>query len=153
MWSISIATAHDINKVEAIRYEMLKVVNCLPEGYVFEDKFKANIRAYFLHGDQTTVLTMDCGEAIGCATICYTSLMPTFDHPSGKRAHIMNVYTREDYHRKGIAFQMMMALMEEARKRMVTEISLDATEEGRPIYEKCGFVASREGMVLNLVNK
>ena len=153
MWSISIATAHDINEVEVIRYEMLKVVNHLTEGYVFEDEFKNNTREYFLHGDQTTVLARDYGEVIGCATICYTNLMPTFDHPSGKRAHIMNIYTREGYRRKGIATQMMMALMEEARKCMVTEISLDATTEGRPMYEKCGFKASREGMVLNLVSK
>lgn len=39
-------------------------------------------------------------------------------------------------------------LIEEAWKRGVTEISLDATEKGRPLYKRLGFVESAEGMVL-----
>lgn len=76
--------------------------------------------------------------------------MPTFDHPTGKRAHIMDVYTREGYRRQGIAARMLELLLDEAQKRRVTEISLDATSEGRPLYERCGFVPAAEGMVLNL---
>lgn len=153
MITISIATKKEVNEVEAIRYEMLKVVNRLPEEFIFDDEFQVKTREYFQTEDQTTVLAYDCEEVVGCATICYISLMPTFDHPTGKRAHIMNVYTRESYRRKGIALQMMMALIEEARKRKVTELSLDATKEGRALYEKCGFLASSEGMVLNLSNE
>jgi len=77
-------------------------------------------------------------------------MMPTFSHPTGKRAHLMNVYTNQDYRRKGIAMRMMELLIIEARDRGVTEISLDATESGRPLYEKCGFKASDECMTLNL---
>ena len=153
MLTISIATKKDEMEVEAIRYEMLKVVNGLSEEYIFDDEFQKKTKEYFQTGDQTTVLAIDCGQVVGCATICYINLMPTFHHPSGKRAHIMNVYTRANYRRKGIASQMMRALIDEGRKRGVTEISLDATEEGRGLYEKCGFVASREGMVLHLIDR
>ena len=74
--------------------------------------------------------------------------MPTFDHPTGKRAHLMNVYTMKEWQRQGIARRMVSMLIDEARKRGVTEISLDATEEGRPLYERLGFTPSTEGMVL-----
>ena len=40
-------------------------------------------------------------------------------------------------------------LIEDAWSRGVTEITLDATEEGRPLYNKLGFTDSRECMVLN----
>lgn len=45
---------------------------------------------------------------------------------------------------------MMNILIDEAKERGVTEISLDATEEGRMLYEKCGLKASEENMVVTL---
>lgn len=144
------ATDKELKEVEAIRIEMLKVVNHLPEDAVFDEAFMRNTNDYFSKADQTTVLAVCEGEVIGCATICYIYLMPTFDHPGGRRAHIMNVYTRKEYRRQGIAIQMMHMLIEEAKQRGVTELSLDATEDGKPLYEKCGFSASEESMVLNL---
>jgi ribosomal protein S18 acetylase RimI-like enzyme len=75
--------------------------------------------------------------------------MPTFSHPTGKRAHLMNVYTMEEWQRRGIARKMVTMLIEDAWSRGVTEITLDATEEGRPLYNKLGFTDSRECMVLN----
>ena len=62
----------------------------------------------------------------------------------------MNVYTRASYRRQGAASQMMEALIKEAKRNGVTELYLDATEYGRPLYEKCGFAKTQDGMVLNL---
>lgn len=144
-----IASQGDMELLIDSRLEMLKVVNDLPSDHVFSDGFVAATREYFERGDQTTVLAMDQG-VIGCATLCYMELMPTFSHPTGKRAHLMNVYTNSRYRRQGIAYKMVKILMEEAEKRGVTEISLDATESGRPLYHKLGFTESEECMVLNL---
>jgi len=41
-------------------------------------------------------------------------------------------------------------LINEAKEKGVTEISLDASEPGRPLYKKYGFVESNECMVLNV---
>lgn len=60
----------------------------------------------------------------------------------------MNVYTNVDYRRQGVAMKMMEILIAEAKSRGVTEISLDATEEGRTLYEKYGFRGSDECMTL-----
>ena len=54
--------------------------------------------------------------------------------------------------RKGIAARMVSILIEEAWSRGVTEISLDATEAGRPLYRKLGFHDSGEYMVLEKEN-
>ena len=75
--------------------------------------------------------------------------MPTFSHVTGKRSHLMNVYTDPSYRGQGIARTMVNKLIEDAWAKGATEISLDATTMGRPLYEKLGFKASSEAMVLN----
>ncbi len=65
----------------------------------------------------------------------------------------MNVYIRPEFRRKGIAAHMVEILLKEAQARGVTEVSLDATEEERPLYQKCGFTASAECMTLALNKK
>ena len=145
---IRIATKDDIELMMDSRLEMLKVVNDLPQDYEYTDEFVKESRNYFLNGDQTTVLAIDDGEVIGCASMSYMWIMPTFSHPTGKRAHLMNVYTRSTYRRQGIARQMCKMLIEDAWAKGATEICLDATTMGRPLYESLGFTASSEGMVL-----
>lgn len=151
MYEIRKATIDDLEIVLEMRYATLRDVCSLKEDYSFDEAFKSISRAYFANEDQTTVLAYDDEAPIGCATICYQFLMPTFDHPTGKRAHVMNVYVDKVHRRKGIALKMMQMLIEEAKERSVTEISLDATEKGRLLYETLGFEASSEGMVLKCI--
>jgi len=144
-----IASKDDMELLMQSRLEMLKVVNELPCDYEFGKELIDNSREYFKSDNQTTVLAIDeC--VIGCATICYIEMMPTFSHPTGKRAHLMNVYTNSEYRRQGIALHMLNMLIREAKVKGVTEISLGATELGKPLYKKCNFVESEECMVLNL---
>ena len=150
MTEIYKATDADIKELMSVRIEMLRIVNGLAQDATFSDELVECSREYFLHGDQTTVLAKDEGRVIGCASISYMTLMPTFSHPTGKRAHLMNVYTNEAYRGQGIARKMVSLLIDEARGRGCTEISLDATDCGRPLYEKLGFTANVAGMVLSL---
>ena len=143
-----LATKDDIELMMKSRLEMLKVVNNLPQDYQYSDEIVKESREYFLNGDQTTVLAIDDGEVVGCASMSYMWIMPTFSHPTGKRAHLMNVYTRSSHRRQGIARKMCEMLIEDAWSKGATEISLDATTMGRPLYESLGFTASSEGMVL-----
>lgn len=145
-----IASQDDMELLMRSRLEMLRVVNELPPEYRFDAGLVERSQEYFENGNQTTVLALDGEKTAGCATLCYMEMMPTFSHPTGKRAHLMNVYTAREYRRQGIALRMLELLIEEARKKGVTEISLDATEEGRTLYRRCGFVESAECMVLSL---
>ena len=132
-----------------LRIELLCGIYDKPET-AFEGEFTRLSEEFFKNGDQTTILAYDGERAVGCATICYITLMPTFDHPTGKRAHIMNVYTNTDSLRRGIARQMVTTLLDEANERGVTCVSLDATENGAPLYKSLGFEYSRENMELAL---
>ena len=143
-----IATEKDIELMMSSRLEMLREVNDLPADYQYSEDFVSESRKYFLEGDQETVLALEGGRVMGCATMCYISIMPTFSHPTGRRAHLMNVYTDPAARRQGVAYKMVSLLIESAWNRGATEISLDATEAGRPLYRKLGFTDSGECMVL-----
>ena len=136
------ATTDDMNLMIRSRMDTLRDVNGLDTDYQFSEEFLETSREYFREGDQSTVLAIDNDRAVGCATMCYIDLMPTFDHPSGRRAHLMNVWTNKDYRRQGIAEKLVTMLIEEARGRGVSENRLEATEAGRPLYRKMGFKES-----------
>ena len=148
MMEYRFATVSDIDALVQSRLEMLRVVNDLGDDYVFGEDFVQASREYFLKGNQITVFALQDNIIVGCGSICFIELMPTFSHPTGKRAHLMNVYTKDACRRQGIAYKMTTLLIEEAWNRGATEISLDATESGRPLYRKCGFKDSDECMVL-----
>lgn len=143
-------TKEDMDLLMKVRMEMLREVNGLSDAYEYDNVIIDESRKYFENGNQTTILAEDNGEIVGCASLSYIWIMPTFDHPTGNRAHLMNVYTRKDHRRMGISRKMVQLLIDEAKEKGVTEISLDATEMGRPLYESLGFLASSSGMVMEL---
>ena len=143
-------TPEDIEELMKLRLEMLRIVNKLDENVQFEKTLIDTSREYFLHGDQTTVFAMEGDKIAGCASISYITIMPTFSHPTGKRAHLMNVYTRSEFRRKGVGKLMVEFLIEDAKQKGATEISLDATEMGHPLYKAIGFTENTEGMNLVL---
>ena len=94
-----------------LRKETLCKVNNLEKDYEFDSLLIEFSRGYFLNGNQTTVVAEDEGTLIGCASLSYVEVMPTLMHPTGIRAHLMNVYVREQYRRQGIARQMIKLLI------------------------------------------
>lgn len=52
----------------------------------------------------------------------------------------MNMYTNPKYRRKGIAYKTLDMLIQDSKSKGISAISLEATDMGRPLYEKYGFV-------------
>lgn len=150
MTEYRIATMEDIDAFIKIRLETLIEESGLSDVHKFDAVMVARTREYFEKGDQTTVLAVDDGAIVGCATLSFVETLPTLAHPTGKRAHLFGVYVKQSHRRQGIARQMVRMLIDEAHGRGVTEIILDTTDDGRPLYEKLGFKPSDEYMELSL---
>ena len=60
----------------------------------------------------------------------------------------MNMYTAPEYRRQGIAIYTLDLLVKDARERGVAQIALEATDMGRSLYEKYGFVKMEDEMGL-----
>lgn len=62
---------------------------------------------------------------------------------TGKTGTVMNVLTYPEYRRRGIATELIKRLIDEARERGLSYVELSATEAGKPLYEKLGFVETQ----------
>lgn len=145
------ATINDLNLLTKTRIEVLRAANKLS---IDTDMSEIEVESYkyykaaFESDSHTAYLIFDKDKFIGAGGISYYTVMPTYHNPSGKKAYVMNMYTNPDYRRKGIAIKTLDLLINDARNRGITNISLEATDMGRPLYEKYGFVQMLSEMEL-----
>src|SRR5215470_4330929 len=66
-----------------------------------------------------------------------------------RRATILNVYTDPEYRRRGIAREIMHAMIAWCKQQGFARVTLHASEQGRHLYESLGFELNNE-MKLNL---
>jgi GNAT superfamily N-acetyltransferase len=59
---------------------------------------------------------------------------------SGRLGYILNLYTVPEARRKGICTRLLNELIKEAKSLELKYLHLHASEEGRNIYRKAGFV-------------
>ena len=64
------------------------------------------------------------------------------------RGNIVNVYTRPEHRRKGLARQLMRASLDWCRSNAVPCVILHASVEGRRLYESLGFASTNEMRLL-----
>ena len=100
------------------------------------------------NGSHIAYLVLDENCVVGAGGVSFFRVMPTYHNPSGNKAYIMNMYTKPDYRRKGIAYKTLDMLIKDIKSRGISAISLEATEMGRPLYEKYGFVKMNDEMEL-----
>ena len=147
-----IATDRDIDILTVSRIEVLRAANLLDENADMTE-VEVESRNYYKKalsdGSHVAVLVKDGDIIIGAGGISYYEVMPTYHNPSGKKAYIMNMYTKPEYRRQGIAYKTLDILVKDARLRGITQVSLEATEMGRPLYEKYGFSQMTSEMELS----
>lgn len=145
------ATIEDINLLTKSRIEVLKAANKLADD-VDMAEIEAQSWDYYKKalsdGTHTAYLVFDGDSFIGAGGISYYRVMPTYHNPSGNKAYIMNMYTKPDYRRLGIAMKMLELLVADAKEKGIQAIFLEATDMGRPLYEKFGFVKMNDEMEL-----
>jgi GNAT superfamily N-acetyltransferase len=67
-----------------------------------------------------------------------------FEIVSGRQAIIQNVYTEPAWRRHGLGTLLMKEIISWSQKTGIDSLALHASVEGRPLYEKLGFVATTE---------
>ncbi|MGA9529364.1 MAG: GNAT family N-acetyltransferase [Terriglobales bacterium] len=64
--------------------------------------------------------------------------------PCTERAVILNVYTEQEFRRRGIARLVMGVILDWIKARGMRSVNLHSSPEGRALYESMGFKATNE---------
>ena len=145
------ATIKDIDELVRTRIIVLRSANQLSDDVnmsLVEKESYAYYKWALRTGEHIAYLVYDNKTFIGAGGVSFYQVMPTYHNPSGKKAYIMNMYTSPKYRRQGIAFHTLDMLVKDAKARGVSQIALEATDMGRPLYEKYGFIKMEDEMEL-----
>jgi len=136
------ATISDIELLTKTRIEVLVAtdrINSSVDLDTLEEASKEYYKKALADDSHVAYLIFDGSTFIASGGVCFYEVMPTYGDCTGKRAYIMNMYTRPEYRRKGIAYKTLNLLVGAAYERGVSYISLEPTEISKHLYEKFGF--------------
>ncbi len=148
------ATIQDIPVMARHRADMFRAMGRLVDPLY--DQFLIAARRYFERilpaGEYFGWLVAPCDRPetiIGGAGIQIRGLPPTPNATGteilqGTQGYIANVYTEPEWRRRGIARLIVEHLLDWSRQRGLSVITLHASDEGRPLYEQLGFMATNE---------
>ena len=141
------ATLEDVATLVKLREQQL-----IDEGFSILQNISAPLKDYFNSGiaDNSFVawLAIEDNTIIATSGLCFYQLPPNYANPSGKNAYVTNMFTLKNYRRQGIASVLLEKTVYEARSLGFSVIRLHASENGKPLYLKFGFVNSAGYMVL-----
>jgi GNAT superfamily N-acetyltransferase len=63
---------------------------------------------------------------------------------AGRHAIVLNVYTEPEWRRRGLGELLMREVLAWSRSERLDRLVLHASEAGRPLYQRLGFVATNE---------
>ena len=136
------ATIDDIPILLNLRMKLLSSVNGKGENEtweIVEEQVVQYYREALSTEEHIAYLAFDGDRCIATGGICFYRVLPTYHNPNGKKSYVINMYTEPEYRRKGIATKILDFLIDDSERKEAYYISLEATNEGRPVYEKYGF--------------
>jgi len=153
-FTIRLATSRDADVLARHRAEMFKDMGQLAAALY--DPLVQEARAYFAAAIPdgryiawVAELRERRGEVVGGAGIQLRELLPR-PHPAGERLMrgpqglILNVFTERPWRRQGIAVALIEELLRWTRAHGIESLVLHASADGRPLYERLGFVPTNE---------
>lgn len=92
------------------------------------------------------------GKIVGGAGVSLREVAPHpqpnanggFEIVSGRQAIIQNVYTDPEWRRRGLAALLIKTIIDWTRDQQIESVVLHASEQGRALYERLGFIATTE---------
>ena len=149
------AKTEDAGLLGQLRVEMRRERETLPPPADEQAFLRENVN-YFRRaledGSFVGIIAFDGDNIAGTGGICLHIHPPSYSVPNGKTACLLNMYTRPAFRGKGIAGKILSSLVEKAKEKECCKIYLNASDMGKPLYQKNGFSDVANEMVLDITN-
>ncbi len=141
----------DIDKIVENRMNFIKALGVPSER--FEQNTYTYLKKHIDDGSFVAWLAMHEDNIVSIAVMCIYNLLPTITNLSGKTGCLFNVFTHEEYRRKGLAAELVKRVISDAKTMGVGKICLHATNDGKYVYDKLGFEELSMEMALIIQNE
>ncbi len=146
-------TVDDLDLLTEMRLEMRRERETVPLT-IPETEFRLATHNYFRQAvaDESFIAFIAyAGDApAGCAGLIPFSEPPTYSDVVGKLGYVVNVFTRPEWRRMGMASALMDAMVAYARSQGYSRLQLNASPMGAPVYQRYGFENKTGEMTYNL---
>lgn len=106
------------------------------------DKISEKLPDYFrrhLNKDCFVYAAKSENEIVSCCFLTVTEKPSNPSFINGVVGTVMNVYTKPEYRRKGLAGKLMKMMIEDSEKMGLDFVELKATDSGYNLYKSVGF--------------
>ena len=150
-YRIRLATLDDADELVRLRLDFLEEVGNLKAG-TDTGELGAAMRAYLVRklptGEFLAWVAESEGAIVATSGVTIFERPPNGANPAGLEAYLSNMYTLATWRGRGIGTALVATIVTHLRATRVRRIWLHATEQGRPVYAKAGFVSDEAEMEL-----
>jgi GNAT superfamily N-acetyltransferase len=156
-FQIRFATVADLEVISWHRARMFQDMGELPPDLFesFRDQSLETFQSMFERGEYVGWLASLENEPEQIVAGAGVQLREVPPHPqtnpngkidivSGGQAIIQNVYTEPDWRRRGLAALLIERIIDWTHAQGIESLVLHASDEGRALYERLGFIATTE---------
>jgi GNAT superfamily N-acetyltransferase len=156
-FEIRLATPDDVDAIAEHRARMFDEMGEVPPGTfeILRTKSRARLQDYLNRGEYVGWLAILAQRPEIIAGGAGVQLREVLPHPlsrtkdgnriaEGRHAIIINVFTEPQWRRQGVALLLLQRIIDWARAERLDRLVLHASEAGRSLYERLGFVGTNE---------
>jgi|SRR5690348_7970602 len=146
-FAIRLASTADLETLVAHRRAMFFDMGYKDDGALdsMSAKFRVWLREHMDSGEYHAWLILGPdGSVMAGAGLWLMDWPPHMVGKGQRRGNILNVYTSENYRRRGLARELMEAVLRWCRENGVDTVILHASPDGKSLYESMGFTGTNE---------
>lgn len=146
-FTLRVSTTADLETLVAHRRAMFRDMGYSDELALdsMSEKFRPWLLEHMKAGDYRAWVTCDGeGRIVAGAGLWLMDWPPHMVGQGVRRGNILNVYTAENFRRRGLARYLMETILFWCGENGIDTVILHASPSGRTLYESMGFTASNE---------